>query len=147
MIGGRAEEEITAINMGTVAGHAGLRSSTSTSGPGFSLMAEGLGWAGITEGRGPVIILWQRAGPATGLPTRTEQADLRFALHAAHGEFPRIIIAPGDVAECFYDTFDAFNYAEHYQVPLIILADKFLASTYNAIPLFEQSNMKIDRAT
>ncbi len=80
-------------------------------------MAEGLGWAGKTEAPGPVIILWQRAGQATGLPTRTEQADLRFALHAAHGEFPRIIIAPGDVAECFYDTFDAFNYAERYQVP------------------------------
>jgi 2-oxoglutarate ferredoxin oxidoreductase subunit alpha len=108
-------------------------------------MAEGLGWSGITEAPGPVIILWQRAGPATGLPTRTEQADLRFALHAAHGEFPRIIIAPGDVSECFYDTFDAFNYAEHYQVPVIILADKFLASTYKDIPLFDTNGMKVDR--
>src|SRR5256886_2017969 len=96
MIVVQAEDEISAINIATGAAHAGLRSSTSTSGPGFSLMAEGLGWAGITEAPGPVIILWQRAGPATGLPTRTEQADLRFALHAAHGEFPRIIIAPGD---------------------------------------------------
>src|SRR5213593_442526 len=145
MIVVQAEDEISAINMATGAAHAGLRSSTSTSGPGFSLMAEGLGWAGITEAPGPVIILWQRAGPATGLPTRTEQADLRFALHAAHGEFPRIIIAPGDVAECFYDTFDAFNYAEHYQVPVIILADKFLASTYKDIPLFDMSGMKVDR--
>src|SRR5439155_88959 len=90
MIVVQAEDEISAINMATGAAHAGLRSSTSTSGPGFSLMAEGLGWAGITEAPGPVIILWQRAGPATGLPTRTEQADLRFALHAAHGEFPRM---------------------------------------------------------
>jgi 2-oxoglutarate ferredoxin oxidoreductase subunit alpha len=145
MIVVQAEDEISAINMATGAAHAGLRSSTSTSGPGFSLMAEGLGWAGITEAPGPVIILWQRAGPATGLPTRTEQADLRFALHAAHGEFPRIIIAPGDVAECFYDTFDAFNYAERYQVPVIILADKFLASTYKDIPLFDTSGMKVDR--
>src|SRR6266700_197686 len=141
MIVVQAEDEISAINMATGAAHAGLRSSTSTSGPGFSLMAEGLGWAGITEAPGPVIILWQRAGPATGLPTRTEQADLRFALHAAHGEFPRIIIAPGDVAECFYDTFDAFNYAERYQVPVIILADKFLASTYKDIPLFNTDGM------
>src|SRR2546425_12854174 len=105
MIVVQTEDEIAAINMATGAEHAGLRSSTSTSGPGFSLMAEGLGWAGITEAPGPVVILYQRAGPATGLPTRTEQADLRFALHAAHGEFPRIIIAPGDVVETYYDTF------------------------------------------
>src|SRR5437867_13299192 len=141
----QAEDEISAINMATGAAHAGLRSSTSTSGPGFSLMAEGLGWAGITEAPGPVVVLYQRAGPATGLPTRTEQADLRFALHAAHGEFPRIIIAPGDVVETYYDTFDAFNYAEHYQVPVILLTDKFLASTYQDIPLFNSDDLKVDR--
>ena len=145
MIVVQAEDEIAAINMATGAAHAGLRSSTSTSGPGFSLMAEGLGWAGITEAPGPVVILYQRAGPATGLPTRTEQADLRFALHAAHGEFPRIIIAPGDVVETYYDTFDAFNYAEHYQVPVILLTDKFLASTYQDIPLFNSDDLKVDR--
>jgi 2-oxoglutarate/2-oxoacid ferredoxin oxidoreductase subunit alpha len=145
MIVVQTEDEIAAINMATGAAHAGLRSSTSTSGPGFSLMAEGLGWAGITEAPGPVIILWQRAGPATGMPTRTEQADLRFALHAAHGEFPRLIIAPGDVVESFYDTFDAFNYAERYQVPVIVLVDKFLASTYKDVPLFDTGGMKVDR--
>ena len=145
MIVVQAEDEISAINMATGAAHAGLRSSTSTSGPGFSLMAEGLGWSGITEAPGPVIILWQRSGPATGMPTRTEQGDLRFALHAAHGEFPRMIIAPGDVVECFYDTFDAFNYAERYQVPVIVLADKFLASTYKDIPFLNTDGMKIDR--
>jgi 2-oxoglutarate ferredoxin oxidoreductase subunit alpha len=145
MIVVQAEDEISAINMATGAAHAGLRSSTSTSGPGFSLMAEGLGWAGITEAPGPVVILYQRAGPATGLPTRTEQADLRFALHAAHGEFPRIIIAPGDVVETYYDTFDAFNYAEHYQVPVILLTDKFLASTYQDIAPFNGDNLKVDR--
>src|SRR5215472_11855054 len=145
MIVVQAEDEISAINMATGAAHAGLRSSTSTSGPGFSLMAEGLGWAGITEAPGPVVVLWQRAGPATGMPTRTEQADLRFALHAAHGEFPRIIVAPGDVAECFYDTFDAFNYAERYQVPVIVLTDKFLASTYRDVPVFSTDEMKVDR--
>jgi len=145
MIVVQAEDEISAINMATGAAHAGLRSSTSTSGPGFSLMAEGLGWAGITEAPGPVVILYQRAGPATGLPTRTEQADLRFALHAAHGEFPRIIIAPGDVVETYYDTFDAFNYAEHYQVPVILLTDKFLASTYQDIAPFNGDGLKVDR--
>jgi len=145
MIVVQAEDEISAINMATGAAHAGLRSSTSTSGPGFSLMAEGLGWSGITEAPGPVIILWQRSGPATGMPTRTEQGDLRFALHAAHGEFPRMIIAPGDVVECFYDTFDAFNYAERYQVPVIVLADKFLASTYKDIPFLNTDGMKVDR--
>src|SRR5438094_375053 len=145
MIVVQAEDEISAINMATGAAHAGLRSSTSTSGPGFSLMAEGLGWSGITEAPGPVIILWQRSGPATGMPTRTEQGDLRFALHAAHGEFPRMIIAPGDVVECFYDTFDAFNYAERYQVPVIVLADKFLASTYKDIRFLHTDGMKVDR--
>ena len=145
MIVVQAEDEISAINMATGAAHAGLRSSTSTSGPGFSLMAEGLGWAGITEAPGPVVVLYQRAGPATGLPTRTEQADLRFALHAAHGEFPRIIIAPGDVVETYYDTFDAFNYAEHYQVPVILLTDKFLASTYQDVPLFNGDHLRVDR--
>ena len=145
MIVVQAEDEISAINMATGAAHAGLRSSTSTSGPGFSLMAEGLGWAGITEAPGPVVVLYQRAGPATGLPTRTEQADLRFALHAAHGEFPRIIIAPGDVIESYYDTFDSFNYAEHYQVPVILLTDKFLASTYQDILPFNGDGMKVDR--
>ena len=145
MIVVQAEDEISAINMATGAAHAGLRSSTSTSGPGFSLMAEGLGWSGITEAPGPVIVLWQRAGPATGMPTRTEQADLRFALHAAHGEFPRLIIAPGDAVESFYDTFDAFNYAERYQVPVILLVDKFLASTYRDVPPFEMDGMKVDR--
>jgi 2-oxoglutarate ferredoxin oxidoreductase subunit alpha len=145
MIVVQAEDEISAINMATGAAHAGLRSSTSTSGPGFSLMAEGLGWAGITEAPGPVVVLYQRAGPATGLPTRTEQADLRFALHAAHGEFPRIIIAPGDVVETYYDTFDSFNYAEHYQVPVILLTDKFLASTYQDIVPFNGDGLKVDR--
>src|SRR5437762_13878091 len=108
-------------------------------------MVEGLGGGEITEAQGPVVFVGERAVPATGLPTRTEQADLRFALHAAHGEFPRIIIAPGDVAECFYDTFDAFNYAENYQVPVIILADKFLAITYTDIPLFNTDWMIVER--
>ncbi len=145
MIVVQTEDEIAAINMATGAAHAGLRSSTSTSGPGFSLMAEGLGWAGITEAPGPVIILYQRAGPATGLPTRTEQADLRFVLHAAHGEFPRMVIAPGDAVETYYDTFDAFNYGDRYQMPVIVMVDKFIASTYRDVPMFNGDGMKVDR--
>ena len=141
----QAEDEISAILMAAGAAHAGVRASTSTSGPGFCLMAEGLGWASHTEAPGPVIILYQRAGPSTGLPTRTEQGDLQFVLHAAHGDVPRMAIAPGDASECFYDTFDAFNYADRFQMPVIVIADKFLASTYRTMPVFESSNLKIDR--
>jgi 2-oxoglutarate ferredoxin oxidoreductase subunit alpha len=141
----QTEDEISAVLMATGAAHAGVRASTSTSGPGFSLMAEGLGWAGHTEAPGPVVVLYQRAGPSTGLPTRTEQGDLQFALHAGHGEFPRMVIAPGDVRECFYDTFDAFNCAERFQMPVIVIADKFLASSYSTVPIFETSELRIDR--
>ncbi len=141
----QTEDEISAVLMATGAAHAGVRASTSTSGPGFSLMAEGLGWAGLTEAPGPVVILWQRTGPSTGLPTRTEQGDLQFVLHAGHGEFPRIAVAPGDVMECFYDTFDAFNYAEKFQMPVVVIADKFLASSYRTVPLPDSNNLKIDR--
>lgn len=141
----QTEDEISAINMATGACHAGVRASTSTSGPGFSLMAEGLGWAGITEAPGPVVILYQRTGPATGLPTRTEQGDLQFALHAAHGEFPRIVVCPGDVVECFYDTFEAFNYAERFQMPVILMADKHLASSYKTIKALDGNGLKVDR--
>ena len=141
----QTEDEISAILMATGAAHAGVRSATSTSGPGFSLMAEGLGWAGHTEAPGPVIILYQRTGPSTGLPTRTEQGDLQFVLHAGHGEFPRMAIAPGDIVECFHDTFDAFNYAERFQMPVILIADKFLASSYRTVPIFDTTSLQIDR--
>jgi len=141
----QTEDEISAVLMATGAAHAGVRASTSTSGPGFSLMAEGLGWAGHTEAPGPVVILYQRAGPSTGLPTRTEQGDMQFVLHAGHGEFPRMAIAPGDTMECFYDTFDAFNYAERFQMPVIVLADKYLASSYRTAQIPDTSELKIDR--
>jgi 2-oxoglutarate ferredoxin oxidoreductase subunit alpha len=141
----QTEDEISAILMATGAAHAGVRAATSTSGPGFSLMAEGLGWAGHTEAPGPIIILYQRTGPSTGLPTRTEQGDMQFVLHAGHGEFPRMAIAPGDTMECFYDTFDAFNYADRFQMPVIVVADKFLASTYRTVEIPNISDLKIDR--
>ncbi len=141
----QTEDEISAVLMAASAAHAGVRAATSTSGPGFSLMAEGLGWASHTEAPGPVVILYQRTGPSTGLPTRTEQGDLQFVLHAGHGEFPRMAIAPGDVVECFHDTFDAFNYAERFQMPVVVIADKFLASSYRTVPLFDTRDLKIDR--
>ena len=108
-------------------------------------MPEGLGFAAITEAPGPVVLLYQRGGPSTGLPTRQEQGDLLFALNAGQGDIPRIVMAPGDIEECFYDTFDAFNYADRYQMPVIVLVDKHMASCYQTLPPFKTSELKIDR--
>jgi len=141
----QCEDEIAAVLSATGAAHAGVRASTSTSGPGFSLMAEGLGWAGITEAPGPVVLLYQRGGPATGLPTRHEQADVRFTLHAAHGEFPRIVVAPADAEECFRFTYEAFNWADRYQCPIVVLTDKYTASSYYTCPPLSTEGMAIDR--
>jgi 2-oxoglutarate ferredoxin oxidoreductase subunit alpha len=140
----QSEDEIAAITMAIGGGIAGARSSTSTSGPGFSLMAEGLGFAGINEV--PVVVtLYSRGGPSTGLPTRHEQGDLRFALHAGHGEFPRLVLASGDHEEAFYDTVRAFNYAERYQTPVIHMVDKALANSDATMPKFDVNKVKIDR--
>jgi 2-oxoglutarate ferredoxin oxidoreductase subunit alpha len=140
----QAEDEIAAVTMAVGAGIAGVRSSTSTSGPGFSLMSEGTGWAGMNEI--PVVIFdYQRGGPATGLPTRHEQGDLLFAIHAAHGEFPRLVLAPGDLEEYFQDAFHAFNYAERYQTPVIVLTDKALANNTQSVLPFSEDGLRIDR--
>jgi 2-oxoglutarate ferredoxin oxidoreductase subunit alpha len=140
----QSEDEIAAVTMAIGGGIAGARSSTSTSGPGFSLMAEGLGYAGINEV--PVVVtLYSRGGPSTGLPTRHEQGDLRFALHAGHGEFPRLVLASGDHEEAFYDTVRAFNYAERYQTPVIHIVDKALANSDATMPRFDVNRVKIDR--
>lgn len=140
----QSEDEIAAITMATGAALTGTRSATCTSGPGFSLMAEGLGWAGINEV--PVVItLYQRTGPSTGLPTRHEQGDLQFAIHAGHGEFPRIVFASGDVEESFYDSIKVFNYAEKYQTPVIHMVDKALANTVVTTSRFDTSRVTIDR--
>ena len=140
----QTEDEIAAVNSASGAALAGARAATSTSGPGFSLMAEGLGWAGHNEV--PLVITYyQRGAPATGLPTRSGQADLRFALHAAHGEFPRIILASGDIKECFYDAAKAFNLAEKYQMPVIHLIDKAMANCSQTYPVFDYSEFKIER--
>jgi 2-oxoglutarate ferredoxin oxidoreductase subunit alpha len=127
------------------AAHMGVRASTATSGPGFALMVEGIGFASITEAPGPVLVLYQRGGPSTGLPTRQEQGDLQFALHPAQGDFPHIVIAPGDMRESYQDTFSAFNWAERYQMPIIVLTDKKLASVYTTIDKLELKYDAIDR--
>ena len=140
----QSEDEIAAITMAIGGGIAGVRSSTSTSGPGFSLMAEGMGWAGMNEI--PVVVtLYSRGGPSTGLPTRHEQGDLRFALHAGHGEFPRFVLASGDLEEAFYDTVRAFNYSEKYQTPVIHMVDKALANSDGTIPMLDVDRVKIER--
>ena len=124
----QAEDEIAAINLALGASFAGVRAMTGTAGGGFALMVEGLSLAAMTET--PIVIgLGQRAAPATGLPTRTEQGDLLFALHAAHGEFPRIIFAPGSPEQAFYLTNKAFDLAEKYQIPAFVIFDQYLADS------------------
>jgi 2-oxoglutarate ferredoxin oxidoreductase subunit alpha len=124
----QAEDEISAINMALGASFAGVRAMTGSSGGGFALMVEGLSLAAMTET--PIVIaLAQRPGPATGFPTRTEQGELLFALHAGHGEFPRIIFAPGSPEEAFYLTNKAFDLSQRFQVPVFILTDQYLADT------------------
>jgi 2-oxoglutarate ferredoxin oxidoreductase subunit alpha len=138
------EDEIATIHMGIGASFAGVRSMVATSGGGFALMTEALGLAGISE-TPLVIIVSQRPGPATGLPTYTEQSDLKFILNASNGEFPRIVVAPGDVNECFYETFNAFNLAEKYQLPVIILLDKYLSEAHVTVERFNDAELKTDR--
>lgn len=137
----QAEDEISAINMALGASFAGVRAMTGTSGGGFALMVEGLSLAGITET--PVVIaLGQRPGPATGLPTRTEQADLNFALYSAHGEFPRVIFAPGTPEQAFYLTNKAFDIAEKYQIPVIIIFDTYLSDSQWTNEGFDLNKLK-----
>jgi 2-oxoglutarate ferredoxin oxidoreductase subunit alpha len=140
----QTEDEIAAISSVIGASLAGARSTTTTSGPGFSLMVEALGWAGNNET--PILITYyQRGAPSTGLPTRGGQADLLFTLSASHGEFPRIVLTSGDHIEAFYDTIEALNLAEKYQVPVIHLLDKFIANTIASIPIPNIDEIKIDR--
>jgi 2-oxoglutarate ferredoxin oxidoreductase subunit alpha len=138
------ESEIAAINMAIGAAYAGVRAMTSTSGGGFCLMTEALGLAAMTE-TPLVIMLGQRTGPSTGLATYTAQSDLRFALHAGQGEFPRVIIAPGDAEECYEATVDAFNLAEEFQLPVIILTDKHLLESDMTAEPFRTTNVRINR--
>ncbi len=142
----QTEDEIAAVTMAIGGALTGARSATATSGPGFSLMVEALGWAGMNEV--PIVVtLYQRAGPATGLPTRHEQGDLLFAIHAGHGEFPRIVLASGDIEEAFYDSIKAFNLAEKYQMPVIHMLDKAIANSIKTCKEFNRTQVKIDRGS
>jgi 2-oxoglutarate ferredoxin oxidoreductase subunit alpha len=132
----QAEDEIAAINMAIGASFAGAPSMVATSGGGFALMVEGISLAAMTE-TPVVVVVAQRPGPATGLPTRTAQADLEFVLHSGHGEFPRAIFSPGTIEQCFHLTRKAFELAERYQSPMFVLTDQFLADSYRAISPFE----------
>ncbi|MBI4506834.1 MAG: 2-oxoacid:acceptor oxidoreductase subunit alpha [Chloroflexi bacterium] len=141
----QCEDEISCINMAVGAAHGGVRVSTSTSGPGFSLMLEGLGFAAMSEAPGPVVFLWQRGGPSTGLPTRQEQSDLRLALQSGHGEFPSIVVAPGDTREMIEDSFESFNWADRYQMPVVVLVDKYLSTAYATVDDVTFDGLNVDR--
>ncbi len=138
------EDEIAAINMAIGASLAGARSMTATSGGGFGLMVEGLGLAAMTET--PIVVIdGMRPGPATGLPTWSGQGDLRFVLHAHQGDFPRIVLAAGDPLEAFYLTMQAFNLADKYQTPVIVLIDKNICEHDQSMPFFDTANYAIDQ--
>jgi 2-oxoglutarate ferredoxin oxidoreductase subunit alpha len=108
-------------------------------------MVEGLGYASMTEVGGPVVFLCQRGGPSTGLPTRQDQGDLRFTLHPAQGDFPHIVVAPGDYQEMFDDSFEAFNWADRYHVPVVVLVDKYLSTQSLTLDELKMENLVIDR--
>jgi 2-oxoglutarate ferredoxin oxidoreductase subunit alpha len=144
IIAEQAEDEIAAINMAIGAWYAGARAMVTTSGGGFALMTEGLSLAGMLES--PIVIhLAQRPGPATGLPTRTEQADLELALYAGHGEFPRILLAPGKIQDAFYLSQKAFDLADKYQIPVFILTDQYFVDSYYNTASPDLSDINIEK--
>jgi 2-oxoglutarate/2-oxoacid ferredoxin oxidoreductase subunit alpha len=140
----QAEDELAAINMTIGAAFAGVRSMTATSGPGQALMTEGIGLAGVIEV--PIVVVeCARAGPSTGMPTKTEQSNLNHLIFSGHGEIPRVVIAPGTVEESFYLTVAAFNIAEKYQVPVFILSEQALCQSKATLPPLELSAVAVDR--
>jgi 2-oxoglutarate/2-oxoacid ferredoxin oxidoreductase subunit alpha len=141
----QAEDEIAAINMALGASYAGVRSLTCTSGGGFALMAEGLSLAGMTE-IPLVIIVAMRPGPATGLPTRTEQGDLDFVVNAGHGEFPRVVLSATSHEDAFYRLNKAFELADRYQVPVLFLSDQNFADTHRSLEPFDFSRIGYNRS-
>lgn len=140
----QTEDELAAILTAAGAAHSGVRAMTATSGGGFALMNEGLGMVGSAE-TPLVVTVAQRPGPSSGLPTRTAQCDLKYVVNAAPGEVPRIVIAPGDEKDCFYKAAEAFNLAEKYQIPVIIISDKYLGMNYRNTEMFDTSKIKIER--
>ena len=140
----QAEDEIASINMAIGASYAGVRAMTGSSGGGFALMVEAVGLSGMLEV--PLVIAEiQRPGPTTGLPTRTEQADLKFVISSSPGEIPKMVIALRDPEDAFYQTIRAFNIADKYQIPVIILGDQFLADSIRTVKPFSFDNIKVER--
>ncbi len=140
----QTEDEIAALNMTIGAAYAGARALTATSGPGLSLMMEALGLAGMTET--PVVIVdTQRGGPSTGLPTKHEQSDMYAVLFGNHGEVPKIVLTPASAEDGFYAAVDAFNHAEQYQCPVIIMTDLALSLASQSCPPFDETRVQIRR--
>lgn len=140
----QVEDEIAAANAILGAASNGVRAMTATSGGGFALMTEAVGLAAVAEV--PMVVLdVQRPGPATGMATRTEQSDLNQMLGASQGEFPRFILSYKNVSDCFYQTFRAFNLAERFRVPVLLLSDQYLADAVTTVPKFELEALKIER--
>lgn len=140
----QTEDEIAAITMAIGANYGGVRAMTASAGPGLSLMMEGIGLAGMTET--PVVIVdTQRGGPSTGLPTKQEQSDLNALIYGTHGEIPKIVIFPSTVEDCFYDTITAFNLAEQYQCPVILMTDLQLSLGKQSAELLDYDQIQIDR--
>lgn len=138
----QAEDEIAAINMVIGASYAGARAMTGTSGGGFSLMVEALGLSGMAEI--PLVVIdVQRPGPVTGLPTRTEQSDLKFVISASQGEFPRMVIALRNPSDAFYQTMRAFHLAEKYQIPVILLSDQYLGDASATVEPFDPEKIQV----
>lgn len=140
----QCEDEIASLASVIGASYAGAKAMTATSGPGLSLMTELIGYAGTAE-IPCVIVDAQRGGPSTGLPTKTEQSDLNHALCGGHGEAPRIVMAPVSVEDCFWSTIDAFNYAEEFQVPVILLTDQALATRLEVIARPDTSTIELTK--
>ncbi|MBO9608981.1 MAG: 2-oxoacid:acceptor oxidoreductase subunit alpha [Paenibacillaceae bacterium] len=140
----QTEDEIAAITMAIGANYGGVRTLTASAGPGLSLMMEAIGLAGMTET--PVVIVdTQRGGPSTGLPTKQEQSDIFAMIYGTHGEIPKVVLCPSTVEECFYDTIEAFNLAEKYQVPVILVTDLQLSLGKQSAEMLDYNRIVIDR--
>lgn len=140
----QVEDEVGVVNMAQGAWYAGARALVTTSGGGFALMSEGISLAGMIES--PLVVhLAQRPGPATGLPTRTEQGDLNLALYAGHGDFPRVIYTPGTLEEAFQLTQKAFHMADRYQSPVFVLTDQYLVDSSYSVPCLSTEDMTIEK--
>ncbi|MBJ6364114.1 2-oxoacid:acceptor oxidoreductase subunit alpha [Paenibacillus sp. GCM10012307] len=140
----QTEDEIAAVTMAIGANYAGVRTMTASAGPGLSLMMEAIGLAGMTET--PLVIVdTQRGGPSTGLPTKQEQSDLNAMVYGTHGEIPKVVIAPATIEDCFYDTVEAFNVSEQYQVPVIVMTDLQLSLGKQSCEPLDYESIKIER--